>query len=109
MISHMVHFIYEVVDHTAEEAARERPGPDEGIGKFIVWAAAIGGALYAGQQAVDLYATTSVLGAKDYAGAFTEEHLPAVIAVAGAGAIGGACLGLLVWALIAFVFTRISP
>jgi hypothetical protein len=102
----MVHFVYEAVDHVAAEADRERPGPGEGFGAVVVWAAAIVGGLWLGAKELEIYATTGQFGTKDYSGAFTTEHLPGVIAVTGCGAIAGALLGLAIWSLVAFSLTR---
>jgi hypothetical protein len=106
MISHMVHFVYEAVEHVAEEAEHQRPGPDEGVGTLVVWAAAIAGGFWAGSKALALYAATSPLGMTGNSNAFTEEHAPGLIALTGAGAIVGAVAGLAIWWLLALALTR---
>lgn len=74
MITHMVHATYQMVEKAADLAAEEHRGPDEAIGRFLVWGCAIAGTCLVGRSVISGYGTEGQLGVVSYDDLFTSDH-----------------------------------
>jgi hypothetical protein len=103
MITHMVHAAYEMVEKAADLAAEEHRGPDENLGRLLVWAFAVIGTCITGWMVISSYGTEDEFGLVKYDDAFTSDHLLVVVIGGIAGAAVGVAVGMAIWLAVVWV------